>query len=234
MVRLVNSLVAIAISLAVVGCSGGSGSGAARGAVAPSPTSSATSPTLPTNPATATFTLTGTVVDQQTGNGIPSARVDVLDGVDANRSAVTDSSGAYTLTDVRAGAFNLSVSASGYATIHQRVTVDANTTVNFSLTPATRTIQGTVTDATSHSVLSDVLIQVITGPSAGQSTRTDASGHYVLSSVSSQATTLQASATGYVQSTWIVTAGGDARVDIAMTRSASQAARLQALPAPGR
>src|SRR5882672_10134045 len=110
-------------------------------------------PTAPSPAPPATYALTGSVSDQQTGRAIASALVHVMDGVDANKAAVTDSNGTYALTGLHAGEFNLNVTASGYSVLAQKVAVQADTRLSFALQAARRTISGTVTDATSRGVL---------------------------------------------------------------------------------
>src|SRR5262245_41276566 len=180
----------------------------------PSPT-----PTVP--PAPSTFSITGTVTDQQSGRPIATGLVAVTDGADANKASLTDSNGAYTIAGVQPGTITLFASAPGYSSVTQRVTVQANTTQSFTLHVAKRTIRGTVTDATSRGVLPNILIAVFDGPSAGQSTRSDAQGRYTLTDVSSQTALIQASATSYLTSTWGVPLGGDVQVNIVMTRTSA-------------
>lgn len=183
------------------------------------PTSPSPTPAPAPAPAPSTFSIAGAVTDQQSGRGIAAALVVVMDGPDANKAALTNSSGTYTLTDLQPGTITLSATAAGYSSLAQRVTVQGNMSQSFTLQSAKRTISGTVTDATSRGVLPNILIAVVDGPSAGQSTRSDAQGRYALVDVSSQTTGLQASATSYLTSNWSVPTGGDAQVNIVMTRT---------------
>lgn len=189
-------------------------------------------PTAPSPAPPATYALTGSVSDQQTGRAIASALVHVMDGVDANKAAVTDSNGTYALTGLHAGEFNLNVTASGYSVLAQKVAVQADTRLSFALQAARRTISGAVTDATSRGVLPNILIVVSNGASAGQSTRTDAAGNYTLTGISAEITSLQASATSYLTSNWAVPAGGDVRVNIVMTRTSGPAPTPIPVPPP--
>src|SRR5262249_12628561 len=133
-----------------------------------------TSPAPPSTPTAATYSLTGLVSDQQNGNGIAAALVQVMDGPDANKAVVTDGTGAYNLGGLRGGEFTLNASAAGYSLLSQKVTLRADTRLSFSLQPARRSVSGTVTDATSRGILPNILVAVSSGPNAGQSTRTDA------------------------------------------------------------
>ena len=79
-------------------------------------------------------TISGIVTDSSTGDPISEATV-TANGM----SATTNSSGAYTISDVPAGNYTVTVSANGYEDSSQTsVTVVAGetTTVNFELTPA--------------------------------------------------------------------------------------------------
>ena len=177
-----------------------------------------TSPSAPPAPAPL-LSITGAVTDQQSGRGIASATLTVTDGPDLNKTARTNSSGTYTLGGLQPGTITLSVTAAGYSPLVHKVTVQTNTTQSFTLLIAKRTISGTVTDGISRGVLPNILITVFEGPNAGQSTRTDSQGRYSLVDVSSETTAIQASAMSYVTSILVVAVGGDAQVDIVMTRT---------------
>ena len=217
----------LGLGIAVALCSGCSN--------IPSSSTSGTStapPTAPSPPAPATFSVTGRVTDQQTGGGIAAAVIVVGDGADANKAAVTDSGGSYTLTGLQAGTITLNVTASGYASASQRVAVQANTTQSFVLQSAKRMITGTVIDATSHGILPNILIVVFDGPSKGQSTRTDAQGRFMLTEVSSQSTTLEVSATSYITARAGVPTGGDVQTTIILQRTTGPSPGPVPLPPP--
>src|SRR6185503_18169468 len=105
----------VCLCAGVVACSGKS---------SPAP-AAPTTPTTPTPPVASTYSVTGSVTDQQSGRGIASALVRVMDGADANKAAVSDANGAYSLTGLQAGQFELNISASGYSSLSQKVTVQA-------------------------------------------------------------------------------------------------------------
>jgi hypothetical protein len=195
------------------------------------PTSPAPSSTG-SSPATATYSLTGSVSDQQTGNSIASALVRVMDGPDANKAAVTDPTGAYTLAGLQGGEFTLNVTAPGYSLFAQQVTVRADMRISFILHAATRVVSGTVTDATSRGVLPNILIAVSGGPNAGQSTRSDASGNFTLSGITSDITSVQASATSYLTSNWGVPAGGDVHLNVILARTSGAPSLPPTSPPP--
>jgi carboxypeptidase family protein len=204
----------VSICLAVSACSGG---GATVTPATPTPTPTPTPPT----PAAATATISGRITDQQTGRGIVEALVRIVDGPNMNQAAVADANGNYTLPGLTPATFTLQVSAGGYATVVRDVDLRADAVLSIVLQASTRTIAGTVTDAATHGVLPNILVVVPEGPSAGISTRSDASGRYTIAGVSSSTTDIQASAIGYLTISRIVPIGGDARIDIVMTRTAS-------------
>jgi hypothetical protein len=81
----------------------------------------------------ATFALSGTITDATSRAVLPNIGVRVTDGVNAGKTATTDSSGTYTIADVTAGTFALSASGAGYQSQAQTVTVSADTRADFVL-----------------------------------------------------------------------------------------------------
>ena len=57
---------------------------------------------------------------------IGGATTQIVDGVNAGKSAATDAAGVYSLSDLAPGDFNLRVSAAGYAARTQPVTLQAD------------------------------------------------------------------------------------------------------------
>ncbi len=86
------------------------------------------------------------------------------------------------------------------------------------ITRATFSITGNVTDATSTGVLPNINLQITGGPSAGASAKTDASGAYSLTGVLSGDATVTASAVGYDTQAKTVTVIGNTRVDFVLVR----------------
>jgi hypothetical protein len=80
-----------------------------------------------------TFTLTGLITDVSTHAGISGARVEVVNGSNAGKTADTDGGGTYVLQNLTADTFRLRVSASGYDAGEQGVTVPANPRADFEL-----------------------------------------------------------------------------------------------------
>jgi Carboxypeptidase regulatory-like domain len=97
--------------LFVAACIPGCGS---AGSTSTSPTTPTPTATTPAPTAAPTYTVTGTVTDQQTGRGIASAVVQVLDGTDANKAAVTAADGTFSLMGLMPADITLRVTATGY------------------------------------------------------------------------------------------------------------------------
>ena len=89
--------------------------------------------------------IDGTVTDFDTGKPIEGATV-----TDGTRSATTDSTGYYLITDVPEGDYTVTASATGYEDASQLVTVTGNssTTENFALQAATEATAVTVDSIT--------------------------------------------------------------------------------------
>jgi hypothetical protein len=187
-------------------------------------TSSATSPV---------YSVVGAITDQQSGRGIALAQVRVTDGPDANKTAVSDSSGVYLLGGLQPGEISLNVTAAGYGSAAQNVTVQADTHLNVALQSARRIISGIVTDATSHGILPNILVVAANGASAGMSTHTDTAGMYTLAGVSADVTLLEASATGYATIDYAITGGNNVQVDIVMARVPPPPPIAAPISAPG-
>ena len=77
--------------------------------------------------------MTGTITDGGTHAGIEGARLDVLNGNNAGKSASTDRTGTYVLRDLKAETFRLRASANGYDAGEQNVTVPTNPRADFTL-----------------------------------------------------------------------------------------------------
>jgi len=108
------------------------------------------SPTNPTpggstTPPQTTFTLTGAVTETAPSafNKIPNATVEVVDGVNAGKSTVTDGAGNFRLPNLQQSTFSVRASASGYVSASRSVDLSADRSVTIQLNPAgPRTIFG--------------------------------------------------------------------------------------------
>jgi hypothetical protein len=103
----------------------------------------------------ATFTLSGVVNDgttRQSGR-IPNALVEVLNGSNTGKSAISDGEGNYEIAGLTAGTLILSASRSSFLSATKTLNLSADTTVDFSLTPSIRTKVGaTCNDGTENMV----------------------------------------------------------------------------------
>ncbi|MEX0646308.1 MAG: TonB-dependent receptor [Balneolaceae bacterium] len=77
-------------------------------------------------------TITGTVVEQGTGNPLPGASV-ILVGTDYG--AATDAEGSFEINNVSNGSYNLRVTYIGYVQYNRNITLDGNLDINVELSP---------------------------------------------------------------------------------------------------
>ncbi len=140
-----------------------------------------------------TYTVSGRIADG-TSTGI--AGVTVADGT---RSAVTDSSGTYTLTGVLPGSYTLTPTKSGYSfsTATRNVTVSASNLPgqDFTGTLLTYTVSGRIVDGTSTGIAG------VTVADGTHTAITDVSGTYTLTGVLPGSYTLTPTKSGYSFST---------------------------------
>ncbi len=78
----------------------------------------------------AQHSVSGTVTDAGTGEGLPGANV-VVDGT--SMGAAADAEGAFTISNVPAGTYTVTASVIGYANVSKSVNVSGDVTVNFAL-----------------------------------------------------------------------------------------------------
>jgi hypothetical protein len=107
------------VCMNAIACGGSSAS--------PTPTPASTAPPAPT-----TFTLAGSVSDPL-NKGIGGATVRIADGPNANKTATTDSAGAYSIPALTVSGFTVIAAAAGYASLSKSVTLTQNSQLGFSL-----------------------------------------------------------------------------------------------------
>jgi hypothetical protein len=110
-------------------------------------------PVSPT-PQPATLTLSGRVTDADTGAPLAGAAVNILDGKDATRTAVTDADGSFRLTGLTAGGFTVRVRDDGYDSFFQGVTFVADMSIDVRMKAAKQTLAGTWTGTLSFTTMS--------------------------------------------------------------------------------
>jgi len=127
-------------------------------------------PVSPT-PQPSTFTLSGRVVDADTGAPLASAVVNILDGRDAGRAAVTDAAGSFRVTGLTAGGFTVRVRDDGYDSFFQGVTFIADMSIEVRMKAAKQTLSGTWTGTlsftTANGARQDVAVPQLTIVHAG-------------------------------------------------------------------
>ena len=172
-----------------------------------------------------TGTLQGNVTNAATGANISGATVTIAGGA----STTTNKSGFYQFTNVAAGTYSVTASATGYnpSTANNVTVTGGSTTVqNFVLTaagPSTGTLQGTVTNAATGATISGATVSI----AGGASTTTNGSGFYQFTNVAPNTYSVTASATGYNSSTinGVVVTGGNTTVqNFALTATPPAAA----------
>jgi carboxypeptidase family protein len=168
----------------------------------------------PTVVPTTTFTLSGTVVE--TAGPVSDMQIDVLDGLNAGRAAMTDSAGRYTMSGLRASSFQLRASKSGYLRTERSVSLDANTTLDLTVVRACF-IAGTVRESRNFTTVSGATVTVLTGPGGSTivSGPTDLDGYYHLDGIDCNSTRrLRVEKTGFASLEMSVTIGNDTYQDV--------------------
>jgi len=84
--------------------------------------------------------------------------------------------------------------------------------------PSAFSINGSVTDGTSHGVLPNITVQIGSGTNAGKSALTDGGGNYTIGSLAAGTFAVSAAATGYQTTTQQVFLTGNSRVDLVLQR----------------
>ena len=161
-------------------------------------------------------TLTGVVTDASDDSAIAGASVHVVGPME--RSVTTNSEGAYN-TALSAGDYDVTISAFGYESFTQSVTIetDETTTVNAALDAAeSATVSGVVTDGSGYGFPLYARIAVNGTPEATYSD--PETGEYSLDIPSGAAYTLsvQAQYPGYTTPSREVTVSGDTTEDFAV------------------
>ncbi|HOJ37155.1 MAG TPA: carboxypeptidase-like regulatory domain-containing protein [Ignavibacteriales bacterium] len=139
--------------------------------------------------------ISGTIKDAKTQLVITDAMVVTNPNIG---SAFTDKDGRFTISNIPAGIYEVSVMKFGYETKKDNIIVTSKkiTSVNWSLTPAYGFIKGIVTD----SIKPLVNVNITTNPSSSSVT-SDNSGIFYLRNLSPGEYTITASKIGYTNST---------------------------------
>jgi hypothetical protein len=136
-----------------------------------------TSPAAPMSPSPSrTFTFRGQVITSGTRVPISEATVSVVSGPDAGKSATTDASGSFSLTEMQQSSVFVTASAAEY--FSNNAPLASNETQTIFLVPLGPVIQlsGRVTDASTSAPIAAASVHV----NGRYRTTTDASGNYRL------------------------------------------------------
>ena len=176
----------------------------------------ARTPASPTSVST-TLTLSGTVLEP--AGPVADMQIDVLDGLNAGRSARTDSGGRYMMSGLRASSFQLRASKSGYIRVERNVSLDSNTTLDLAVVRACF-IAGTVRDARNTAPVVGATVQVLTaaGGSTIVSGTTAIDGYYRLDGIEcGSVRRLRVEKDGFVAQEMSVTIDGENYQDVTIT-----------------
>jgi Carboxypeptidase regulatory-like domain/IPT/TIG domain len=165
----------------------------------------------------------GTVTDSSTTNPISGASVSCT-GTPSCTATSTDTSGTYTLANLAAGTYQVTVAKTGYATQTIPVTVTSGSAAkqDFSMTPATGSISGTVSDSVTSNPISGASVSC-TGTPICTGTTTASNGTYTLSNLASGTYSVQVTASGY----------GNGSASVSVTSGANSPQGFSLTPNPG-
>jgi CarboxypepD_reg-like domain/Bacterial Ig-like domain (group 2) len=208
-------LSAIALSFGWWAC-GGAGN---------TPVSPSTATTTPATP-----TVTSVVVTGSTPNVGSSAQFAANATMSNGTSQIVTSLATWQSSAASVATVNSAGVVAALAAGETDITATYQTTsgkMHLVLVPATVTLSGTVTEATSGALLAGIVVA-----GGGRSTTTDANGRYSMT-VSAGAIGLVASGSGYVTTEKILTVTADTRVDFVLARVATPTPTPTPTPAPG-
>jgi hypothetical protein len=122
----------------------------------------------PGEPAPTRWTLSGKVVEDGGGNGVPGARVRVVSGPDRGASDDTDAAGRYSLA-AAAGTFTVEASADGFEAARRDVTLASDAVQDFRLERTSQpglVVTGVTVDGVSNDGVSGATVRVDGGVEA--------------------------------------------------------------------
>ena len=147
-------------------------------------------------------TIEGTVSDIDTGQPIPGAYVNFVQGITLLGTAVSDDNGGYSMSSLAPGDYVVQALAEGYGTKTLGATVTAGGTaqVSFALSKATGTIIGTVRDAQTANPIGGAIIGLFQNSQVMTFSLTAPDGTYTLTDVAPGTYLVRVRAAGYQSS----------------------------------
>ena len=158
--------------------------------------------------------MTG-IVSSTTGQRIGGATVTAIDGPDVGRSTVANSNGEYRFDTLTIANANFRANAPGFAEDRRGTFVNGTNTLNFTLTPASGSVAGTVRSAAGER-LPDVRLTIVEGPDRGRETTTGSTGEYRFDGLSVGTITVRASRSGYLDVRREITVSGASVLDFVL------------------
>jgi Carboxypeptidase regulatory-like domain len=177
--------------------------------------STAPSPSLP--PARL-FSVCGDVTAAGVG-ALLQANLEVRDGLNARRNGETDAAGQYCLRDLTPDTFILRASKTGYDDVDQRVTLNGDVTLRFTMAKTSvprYTVCGKIRESASATPVAGVQVEIRNGTNVGQNTTTDGAGGYCLPALQADSFTVRASKTLYDTLDRTITLVSDATLDFGL------------------
>lgn len=167
---------------------------AAQGAIITANTTSTSDFALTTN----TVVIQGTVSALNTGNPIPGATVNFIQGATLMGTALTDVNGQYSISTLAAGQYVVQAIATGYATQNLGTSVSSGTpaTVSFSLSSSPGRVTGTVRDINGNPI-GGAVVGVLQGSQILTPTLSAEDGTYILSDIAPGSYSVRVRAGGY-------------------------------------
>jgi hypothetical protein len=167
------------------------------------------------------------VTGDPNGAAIAGARVALLDGPQAGRSATADSAGAFAIASLTQAGFNVRFSASGYTDEVRGISLDRDVRLDVRLRAIRMwALSGTVLDDSNGRAVSGATVQILDGVSQGRSATTSGSGTFSISGIAEGGFNIRASASGFQNN--------DRAIDLRSNVSTELRLRpVQSAPAPG-
>ncbi len=164
------------------------------------------------------FSICGDVLEAG-GGSLVKANLEVRDGLNIGRIAETDAAGQYCLRDLTPGTFILRAWKTGYDDVDQRVTLNGDVTLRFTLAKSAVSLYavcGTIRESASAAPVAGVLVQIPNGTNVGKTTTTDGAGKYCLPNLQADSFTVRASKALYDTLDRTITLMGDATLDFGL------------------